>query len=70
MLVACEGLRGGQIAFPHAGRTFDYAAMEPGGVLAWANVNERLHALDSGVHEVHPVERGYKSLYQVMARVG
>ena len=70
VLVARERLRGGQIAFPHAGRTFNYAAIEPGGVLAWANVDEDLHALDSGVHEVHPVERGYKILYQAMARVG
>lgn len=70
VLVAREGLRGGQIAFPHARRTFDYAAIKPGSVLAWANVDERLHALDSGVHEVHPVERGFKILYQAMARVG
>ena len=70
MLVAREGLVGGNIAFPHARRTFDYADMKPGGVLVFANVDEELCALDSGVHEVHPVEAGYKILYQAMARVG
>ena len=70
VLVECRRLRGGQIAFPHAGLRFDYADMTPGSALVFANVDEGLCALDSGVHEVHPVERGYKILYQAIARVG
>ena len=69
VLLAHEGLVGGEIAFPHARRTFNYAKLQLGSVLVWANVDAHGRPTDASIHNVLPVKQGVKLLFQAWARV-